>query len=69
VKLDINVELYKLDSYPTFYANGPFEGLEKDPSSTSAGGIVHIRASGTIEVNGKVLRFTNGYGVHERIVQ
>lgn len=68
VKLDIDVELYKPESYGTFFANGPFEGLQ-DESKTSADGIVHTRCSGIVEVDGKVLRFKDGWGVHERILQ
>ena len=34
-----------------------------------SGYIVHTRTRGTIKVHGKTLKFENGYGLHERIIQ
>lgn len=63
VKVDINIEQRDL----AFYHCGRFENLNN--CHGAAGYIVHYNASGTIEMDGKVLKFTDGYGVHERIMQ
>jgi len=64
VKVDIHCE----QKNPAFYHCGMFDDLEAGKRD-NAGYIVHIKTYGTIEVDGKVLKFSNGYGVHERIMQ
>jgi len=62
VKCDIEFEQYN----PAFFHCGTFEDLgSKQPQ---AGHIVHCKTKGTIEVHGKVLKFS-GFGIHERIIQ
>jgi len=62
VKLDIH---FTQDNN-AFYHCGKFEDLDK---TNSAGFIVHTRTKGSIEVHGKTLKFSNGFGLHERIIQ
>jgi hypothetical protein len=49
-----------------FWHLGTFETMKRPGM---AGYVVHCRASGTVEVEGKVMRFSDQYGTHERITQ
>lgn len=52
---------------PAFFHKGRFEDIAQNKGS--AGYVAHCRASGTIEVHGRTLKFTNGHAIHERIIQ
>jgi len=61
----VKVDLSFKQTSDAFFHCGTFESLA--PDSGMAGYVLHGRASGTIEVDGKVLKMVNAHGVHERI--
>lgn len=60
-----NIQVHQ--TTPAFFHKGRFEDIASNKGS--AGYVVHCRASGTIEVHGRVLKFSDGHAIHERIIQ
>ena len=62
----VKVDIHFSQNNPAFYHLGDNIKLKDIDLS---GYIVHTRTRGTITVHGKTLKFDNGYGLHERIIQ
>lgn len=63
VEADVSID----QTSKAFFHKGRFEDIAQNGGS--AGYVVHCRASGTIKVHGKTLKFTNGHAIKERIIQ
>jgi len=66
VHAGVKVNLHFKETSDALYHHGRFEDLP--PNEGRAGYLVHCKVTGSIEVQGKVLKIATGYGVHERIL-
>jgi len=66
VHAGVKVNLRFKENSKALFHHGRFEDAK--PKSGDAGYLVHCDVTGSIEVNGEVLKIAKGYGVHERIL-
>jgi len=62
----VKVNLTFKENSKALFHHGRFEDC--NPEKGDAGYLVHCDVTGTVEVQGKVLKIAKGYGVHERIL-